>query len=243
MEKMINMSTSLETPIHNTAPKTRILIGVLIMESLIILWWLFPAFFAQFTLPSALWASEKLAWYLTRSSGTIAYLLLSASTIWGLLLSTKLIKEWVPAPVSLTMHDSLSWTAVGLASLHALLLLFDRYYTYTLVNLLVPFTSPYAPFWVGIGLIAFYLMLLLSASFYQRQRIGAKRWRQLHYLTFAAYWMVTLHGWQAGTDSGAFGWLYGGSALLVSVLTFYRIFSAIDDSSAQNRQRLKPTAS
>lgn len=212
-----------------TPTKKRLLIGIVITESLIVLWWLFPAFFAQFTLPGALGASTKTAWYLTRSSGTIAYLLLSASTVWGLLLSTKLIKTWVPAPVALTMHDILSWVAVGLASFHALLLLFDSYYTYTLANLLIPFTGPYAPFWVGIGIIAFYLMLLLSASFYLRQWISAKRWRQLHYLTFAAYLMVTLHGWQAGTDSRAFAWLYGGSALLVGFLTFYRIFAAVGE--------------
>lgn len=224
------MSDLSQSSFEPSPARQRILAGIFITETLILLWWLFPAFFAQFTVQNALWASEKASWYLTRSSGTIAYILLSASTIWGLLLSTKLIKSWVPAPVALAMHDILSWVAVGLASFHALLLLFDRYYSYTLANLLVPFTGPYEPFWVGIGIIAFYLMFLLSASFYLRQRIGAKRWRQLHYVTFAAYFMVTLHGWQSGTDSNAFGWLYGGSLLLVGFLTFYRIFTAIDEA-------------
>jgi predicted ferric reductase len=219
--------------------KRRLLIGLLITESLLLLWWLFPPLFAQFPLNNALWASEKAAWYLTRSSGTIAYILLSASTAWGLLLSTKLIKSWVPAPVALTMHDGLSWVAVSLAAFHALLLLFDRYYTYTLANLLIPFTGPYAPFWVGMGICAFYLMLLLTVSFPFRQRLGARRWRTLHYLSFAAYGLVTLHGWQAGTDSSAFGWLYGSSALIVSFLTFYRIFAAIDEHRAAPR-KLRP---
>jgi predicted ferric reductase len=235
------MSTLFQTPIQTSPTKIRLLVGIFVTETLLLLWWLFPTFFAQFTVNSALLASEKLTWYLTRSSGTVAYLLLSASTIWGLLLSTKLIKAWVPAPVALTMHDALSWIAVGLASFHALLLLFDSYYTYTLANLLIPFTGPYEPGWVGVGILAFYLMLLLSATFYLRPWISAKRWRQLHYLTFAAYAMVTFHGWLAGTDSSAFTWLYGGSALLVGFLTFYRIFAAREERNESSR-KLQPGA-
>lgn len=235
------MST-IETPFQESTHKIRFLIGIIIIEALLLVWWLFPAFFAQFTLNTALWSSEKVAWYLTRSSGTVAYIFLAASTIWGLLLSSKLIKEIIPAPVTLAMHDILSWIAVGLASFHALVLLFDSYYTYTLGNLLIPFTGPYEPLLVGVGTIAFYLMLLLSASFYARKWLGAKRWRQFHYGAFAAYIMVTLHGWLVGTDSTTFTWLYGGSALVVLFLTLYRIVTALGTATNEPRRKLPTTA-
>ena len=231
------MST-LESPIQENKHKIHFLLGIITIEVLLLSWWLFPTFFAQFTLPTALWASEKVAWYLTRSSGTIAYIFLSASTVWGLLLSAKVIKEVVPAPVALAMHDILAWIAVALASFHALVLLFDRYYTYTVGNLLIPFTGPYEPLIVGIGTIAFYLMLLLSASFYARKWLGAKRWRQFHYLTFAAYLMVTLHGWLVGTDSATFTWLYGGSSLLVIFLTVYRLITAMGTAQPEPSRKL-----
>lgn len=235
------MST-LETPFKESTHKLRFLTGIIAIESLLLVWWLFPAAFAQFTLTNTLWASEKVAWYLTRSSGTVAYLFLSASTIWGLLLSSKLVKEIVPPPVALAMHDSLSWIAVGLASFHALVLLFDSYYTYTIGNLLIPFTGPYEPLLVGVGTIAFYLMLLLSASFHARKWLGAKRWRQLHYLTFVSYLLVTLHGWLVGTDSATFAWLYGGSTLLVLFLTLYRIVTAMETASQASVRKLPTTA-
>lgn len=234
------MST-IETPITENTGKIRFLIGVMAIEALLLVWWLFPAFFAQFNLTNALWTSEKVAWYLTRSSGTVAYIFLSASTVWGLLLSSKLSKAVVPAPVALAMHNVLSWIAVGLASFHALVLLFDNYYPYTLGNLLIPFTGPYKPLLVGVGTLAFYLMLLLSASFYARKWLGAKRWRQFHYLTFVAYAMVTLHGWLAGTDSAAFAWLYGGSSLLVIFLTIYRIVTAIAMTTNEPSHKLPST--
>ncbi len=186
-------------------------------------------------LGSAVGITEKTAWYFSRSSGMVAYLLLAGSTIWGLLLSTKLIKDHVPAALSLGMHNVLSWLAIFLTSLHALVLLVDGYYTYTATNLLVPFTGPYKPGWVGLGIISFYLMVLTSLSFYMRKRIGQKMWRRLHYLTFATYLLATIHGVQAGTDSGNLGMqlIYWGSGLLVLFLINYRIITGMAAGTTQ----------
>ena len=199
----------------------------------LLFWHFLPVDLPQLWMAKILPVSEKLSWYLTRSSGTVAYLALSLSTVWGLLLSTKVIKEWVPARLTLAMHNSLAWIAVGLSFFHAFVLLFDSYYTYTVANLLIPFTGPYAPLWIGIGTVNFYLLLLISASFYMRSRIGTKNWRRLHYLTFAAFLFVTLHGWMAGTDSTQLKPMYLVSAMLVLFLTIYRILDAIQHSHRQ----------
>ena len=66
--------------------------------------------------------SDELIWYLIRSSGIVAFLLLTASTAWGILLSSKIVKEWVPAAVALELHNYVSWTALGLSIYHAYLL-------------------------------------------------------------------------------------------------------------------------
>lgn len=176
----------------------------------------------------SLGVSSKTPWYFTRSSGTVAYLLLAGSTIWGLLLSSKIIKEGVPAAVSLTMHNTLSWLALALTSLHALALLFDSYYIYRLADIAIPFIGPYRPAWVGLGIIGFYLMFLTTISFSFRKQMGQKRWRKLHYLSFAAFILVTVHGVMAGTDSGNTGMtiVYWGSGLLVLFLTNYRLLTA-----------------
>jgi DMSO/TMAO reductase YedYZ heme-binding membrane subunit len=173
---------------------------------------------------------EKSAWYFTRSTGTVAYLLLAGSTVWGLLLSTKIIKETVPAALSLAMHNILSWLAVTFTGLHGLALLFDSYYAYGAKDLLIPFIGPYRPGAVGLGIFGFYLMVLTSVSFYWLKRLGQTWWRRLHYLTFAAFGLATVHGLMAGTDSGDPGMrgLYLGSVLLVFFLTVFRILAGRD---------------
>ena len=170
-------------------------------------------------------AGGQAAWYLTRASGTVGYLLMAASTIWGLLLSTKLLKQVVPPAISLAMHNYLSWGSIALSAFHAFLLLFDKYYTFNIIHLLVPFIGPYNPVAVGMGIIAFYIMLLTAGSFYFRKQIGQKRWRKLHYLTFAAFILLTAHGWTAGTDSIQLAAMYIASGASVLFLTLYRVLS------------------
>jgi predicted ferric reductase len=217
--------TTLQTPTEPKMlhPATRWLAGIFLTA---VLYLLMQLFVPGLDLTNTFSQSEKISWYLTRSSGTVGYLLMTGSTLWGLLLSTKIIKEWVPPPVALSMHNTLSWTAIGLAAFHAYLLLFDSYYSYAISDLLVPFTGPYSPFWVGFGTISLYLMTLISLSFSWRKRIGQKNWRRLHYLSFAGYFMITLHGIMAGTDTAALMPIYIGSLVSVVFLTFYRILSS-----------------
>jgi len=170
----------------------------------------------------------KTAWHITRATGVVAYLLLTAAAVWGLALSSKIIKEAVPAPLTLDMHNTLSWLAIWTTAVHVFGLLFDSYYQYRLADLFIPFIGPYRPLWVGLGVIGLYLMAATSLSFGWRKRIGQAWWRRLHSLTFAAYGLVTLHGLMAGTDSVDWGMkaMFLGSTLLVLFMTNYRLLTA-----------------
>lgn len=171
------------------------------------------------------WNDHKLSWYLVRSSGIVAYILLLASTIWGLLLSSQSVKDWSPGPVSMTLHSTLSWLALLLGFGHGLLLLFDTYFAYTLGDILLPFTGPYRPEAVGLGTLAFWLLVALSLSFPLKKRIGQANWKRLHATSYAAFAFVSLHGLLAGTDSPHLGFrlLVGGGVLLVVLLLGRRV--------------------
>jgi hypothetical protein len=176
---------------------------------------------------------EKTAWYLTRSTGTVAYLLLSGATLWGLVLSSKIVQDAVPVALALALHNILAWLAVALAGFHAFVLVCDGYYAYRFADILLPFVGPYRPLWVGLGSIGWYLALLTSVSFRWRKWLGPKRWRALHALTFVAYALVTAHGLTAGTDSQNPGMhaVYIGSSLLVFFLTTYRLLAVFKRQS------------
>jgi len=81
------------------------------------------------------------------------------------------------------------------------LLLFDSYYTYTLSNLLVPFTGPYRAFAVGLGIIAFWMILVVTISFSMRKLLSRRAWLWLHYTSYIAFGLVAVHALLAGTDA------------------------------------------
>jgi predicted ferric reductase len=176
---------------------------------------------------------ESLPWYASRLLGFLAYGALAASVIYGLLLSTGLLDALTHRAVSFTLHQELSAIAIGLTALHGAVLALDTFVHTTPIELLVPFTGPYKPIWVGIGQLAFYVVVVVYASFYARSRIGQRGWRLLHYTTLLAFLGATAHGVMAGTDSPtpwAF-WIYAGSSVAVIFLVAYRIAMSVGKSA------------
>lgn len=228
-------------PNHDLPAPGRRLIWLLPVTVFLLVWlgipWLAPG------APLAWLSTSQAAWYLSRSSGVVGYLLLTLASVWGLLLSARLPGKQLPPPVALAAHNYLSWSAVGAVLFHAVVLLFDNYYPYSVTALLIPFTGPYSPFWVGLGIIALYLMALTSLSWRWRKQLGQTRWRRLHYLTFVAFLFATLHGLMAGTDSAQLGGMFAVSGGVVLWLTLYRVVTALTARAAAGRDAPGPRPS
>lgn len=174
-------------------------------------------------------APGKFAWYGARVTGFLAYFAVAGSVVYGLLLSTKILDAIAHRPVSFALHKDLALVGVGLSGLHGLLLLGDQTYPFTPAAILVPFASPYAPTAVGIGQIAFYVVVLVTGSFYVRRQIGQRAWRLIHYLTFLAFLGAAAHGIASGTDTGATwaSWIYLGPVAAVVFFFAYRLFISL----------------
>ncbi|MGA2819661.1 MAG: hypothetical protein ABSF61_03265 [Anaerolineales bacterium] len=184
--------------------------------------------FAPSLSTSLVGAQPKGFWYLSRASGVIAFVLLWASTAFGILISNKMARTWPGGPRAFELHEHSSLLAVGLSLFHGAILLGDRFIHASLGQILLPFgVSQYRPIWVGLGQISFYLLVIVTASFYVRKRIGHRVWRGLHYASFVIFLMALLHGFSSGTDASTplvrdIYWLSGG---IVLFLTLYRILA------------------
>jgi predicted ferric reductase len=167
--------------------------------------------------------SVQLWWYVTRASGLTGYFLLWLSMVWGFAIPTGLIKPVLENVFSYDFHEHLSLLGLGFILIHIIVLLFDKYLPFSILQLLIPFTDTYRPLWVGLGIVSFYLLLLVTFTFYLRHRIGAKTFRSIHVLSLVSYLGTTLHGLFAGTDSAlpATVLLYAGTFLVIVFLTVY----------------------
>jgi predicted ferric reductase len=167
--------------------------------------------------------SVQLWWYVTRASGIVAYLLLWFSMVLGLAVTSKFFDRLLDRLFTYDFHQFISLLSIAFVVLHVVVLLLDRYLPYSIWQILVPFISPYRPFWVGVGVIGFYLTLLVTVTFYLRKRIGMRAFRIIHVLSLVGYLGATLHGVYAGTDSSlpAMQLLYKGTGLVVVFLTVF----------------------
>ena len=160
---------------------------------------------------------------MTRASGIIAYLLLWFSTILGLAVTSKYLDGMLDRLFTYDFHEFISLLSVGFTLVHVGVLMLDLYMPYSLAQILVPFISPYRPFWVGVGVISFYFILLVTITFYLRNKIGRRAFRAIHVLSLLGYIGATLHGYFSGTDTAlpSMQILYKISGLAVLFLTIY----------------------
>lgn len=140
-------------------------------------------------------------WYISRASGLMGYLLFWLSTLWGFAISSKIFDSFLSRMYTYDFHEHLSLLSIGFIVLHAIVLLVEKVEPLSLTEVLIPFLSNYRPFWTGIGIIAFYLTVLVTVTFYIRRWISMKSFRAIHYLSVAAYVGALFHGLYAGSDS------------------------------------------
>lgn len=169
--------------------------------------------------------SNNATWYFIRSAGITSYILLSASVIWGLALSSRVVKDWSPGVLSMLLHSTLSWLALVIGIGHGLLLMVDKYFQYQISDIFVPFSGPYRPYAVGLGTLTFWIALVVTISFAFRNRLPRNFWKKIHYASYAGFGLGTAHGLLAGTDGSHLGFrlLLTASVLLVVVMTGYRM--------------------
>jgi DMSO/TMAO reductase YedYZ heme-binding membrane subunit len=179
-----------------------------------------------------------MTWTIIRASGLAAFGLLALSTIWGLLLSSGFLGRLVKAKPLTYAHESMAVGAILATAAHLIALSIDEFIEFGWRELFVPGASEFEPLLVAFGIIAFYGMLLVSASFYVRKHIGQKAWRLIHFSTFGIYLATAVHGLMAGTDSSHryVQWLYIGSTAIVVGLVATRV--AAGGAKARPRRRL-----
>lgn len=162
-------------------------------------------------------------WIVARATGVTAYVLITLSMLAGSILKSRPFASLRPAAV-MEVHKTLAVLGIGAIGLHGLALVLDTAVPISLPALVVPGLSSYRPLWTGLGVVAAELAALVTASFWARRRIGMRAWRLIHWATYAAFGLATLHGIAAGTDS-ARPWalaMYAAAAASVTGATAWR---------------------
>ena len=144
-------------------------------------------------------------WYLTRGSGVVALLLLTAGVVLGVFTSTRWGGPRWPRFVVTGLHRNVTLLAVAFVVVHVVTTILDGYAPIGLRDAVIPFASSYRPFWLGLGAVAFDLLLALIATSLLRARLGLRTWRVVHWLAYASWPVALVHAFGTGSDARA-GW-------------------------------------
>jgi predicted ferric reductase len=171
--------------------------------------------------------NPQVAWYAARSSGLVAWALVTAGILWGLALSTRLVqRRGVPAWL-LDLHRFLGTLSLVFVGVHLVALWADSYTVFGWSELFVPMTSTFRPGAVAWGIVATYLLVAVEVTSWLMRRISRRLWHAVHLSSFALFAMATVHGFQAGADKATLfvEWmaLTGGTLLLF--LVYFRLLA------------------
>lgn len=181
----------------------------------------------------------KLWWWIARSSGIVAWALVTASILWGLALSTRLVRRrGVPAWL-LDLHRYLGTLSVVFTGLHLAGLWADSYVEFGLRELFVPFASEWRTRAVAWGVVAFYLLAAIEATSWLMRRLPRKVWHAVHLSSIALFVFATVHTFLAGTDRGslALQWFSFTGVIAVVFLLVFRVIAPKREARGERETR------
>jgi len=142
-------------------------------------------------------------WFATRATGLIALVLLTGTVVLGIVTSVRFASPAWPRFVTVSLHRNLSLLTITFTGLHVVTTITDPFASISVVSVVVPFTSGYRRIWLGLGAVAFDLLLAVLVTSLLRTRIGPRVWRAVHWAGYACWPVALVHGLGTGTDGAA----------------------------------------
>jgi DMSO/TMAO reductase YedYZ heme-binding membrane subunit len=156
-------------------------------------------------------------WYLTRGTGVVSLLLLTVSVAVGILNSERYAAPRWPRFAVDRIHRDVSLLVLVLIAVHVVTTVLDGFAPIHLLDGLIPFLSPYRPIWLGLGTLAFDVLLAVAITSLLRRRIGFRTWRAVHWAAYASWPVAALHSLGTGTDASS-SWLLALTVVCTAVV-------------------------
>ncbi|MGI9622761.1 MAG: ferric reductase-like transmembrane domain-containing protein, partial [Acidimicrobiales bacterium] len=134
---------------------------------------------------------EKLTWYVARSGGIVAWVLLAAGIVLGLLLSSRLLGRKASPAWILSVHRYLGGLAVIFTGIHVAAIMLDDFVDFGLVEVLVPMASSWRPGAVAWGIVAMYLIVAIELTSFAMKRLPKGLWRGVHWTSAPLFVVAT----------------------------------------------------
>jgi DMSO/TMAO reductase YedYZ heme-binding membrane subunit len=146
-------------------------------------------------------------WYISRATGVVALLLMTAVLLLGLLVSRQGRLPGLPKFAVTGLHRNLALIAVAFVGLHVVTAVADGYVNIPLISVIVPLSSSYERLWLALGAVSLDLSLAIIVTSLVRNRLSRKAWKAVHWLAYLSWPVAWLHSYGSASDLKG-GWLF-----------------------------------
>jgi predicted ferric reductase len=185
--------------------------------------------------------SNSVLWYATRGAGAVTLILLTAVVVLGILTALRVEGRGWPRFLVTGLHRNLALMTLVFLALHIVTAVVDPYTNLGWASALIPFSSYYRTFWLGLGVISFELLLAIVVTSLLRGYLGHNTWRVIHWLTYAAWPIGVIHGLGTGTDAWS-AWMLaitGGCIAAVVIALLWRLAAGSRDPLSSERSTFR----
>lgn len=171
--------------------------------------------------------TDRSLWYLARGTGVVSLVLLTASVALGVAARNGGGAPRMPRFAIALLHRNLSLLVLAFLGVHIASSVLDPFAAIGWTDAVVPLRAAYRPVWLGLGAVAFDLLLALAVTSLLRVRLGVRVWRAVHWLAYACWPVALVHGLGTGSDARASWllWLVAGSVVTVVAVAWWRLAS------------------
>lgn len=173
--------------------------------------------------------------FVSRAGGILAWLLVATSMLWGVVLSTRLLRRASLPVWLLGLHRTLAVAGTALVVVHVAGALGNHRLGIGIVDALVPGHSSWRTGAIAWGVVSGYLLAAVTLTSVLMRRLPRRVWHFSHLLAYPLFIASTLHAYQAGTDRSNRLLLWGGLALaeVVAGMGLFRLFTSLPTRRAQ----------
>lgn len=144
---------------------------------------------------------SKALWYLTRGTGAVSLLLLTISVVLGIAHSIRWAPGRTPRFVVSDLHRNVSLLVVVFIVIHVATSVVDSFAPIRWLDAIIPFGSRYRPVWLGLGALAFDVLIAVAVTSLVRARMGYRVWRAIHWTAYGSWAVAVFHGVGVGSDT------------------------------------------
>ncbi|CAG7652376.1 ferric reductase-like transmembrane domain-containing protein [Actinacidiphila bryophytorum] len=130
---------------------------------------------------------------LARLAALIAYVLMVATVVLGVVLRLRFMQRAVNRATFYGAHMTLALAAMIFGGIHGLTFVYQPVWQIGWVRLAVPFTGGVQRIPVGLGILGVELAIAVACSVWLQRRLGYHRWLRVHQLAYVSFGLVWLH--------------------------------------------------